>query len=117
MAALPNVKVGDPLILATANRYREDEPVTVSRIGRKYLYVARDGRELTDRFYRDTGVEDSNYGGKQRLYTPDQYDEVKQRDALFRELYDAGIEVAFRVRDNLTTDQLRALLAVVQPAA
>ncbi|MFI9344902.1 hypothetical protein ACIG0D_27105 [Streptomyces sp. NPDC052773] len=113
---LGDVKVGDKLILATGNRYRGDEPVTISRVGRKYLYVAReDGRELRDRFHRDTGVEDSQYGARQRLYTPEQYEEQAQRTSLFDGLRRAGIDVTHEVRSDLTTDQLRALLAVVQP--
>lgn len=117
MSGLPAVKVGDPLILATGNKYRGDEPVTVARIGRKYLYVNREnGVEYSGRFHLD-GAEDSQYGAREQLYTPEQYDDRKQRDSLFRELYDAGIEVQFRVRGGLTTEQLRALLAVVKPAA
>ncbi|MEU3527553.1 hypothetical protein AB0E62_27405 [Streptomyces sp. NPDC038707] len=114
---LLDVKVGDPLILTTGNRYRSDEPVTVARIGRKYLYVARqDGREYSGRFHRD-GVEDSQYGARERLYTPEQYDELKQRANLFMELLAAGINIEHRIRPELTTDQLRALLAVIKPTA
>jgi hypothetical protein len=111
---LADVKVGDTLILATSNRYRGDSPVTVSRIGRKYLYVNRDGREYSGRFHLD-GTEDSQYSARERLYTPEQYDELKQRDSLFEKLREAGIEVNHRVRNTLTTDQLRALLTVVTP--
>jgi hypothetical protein len=110
-----DIKIGDTLILATNSRYRGDETVTVSRIGRAYIYVARDGQEIRDRFHRDTGIEDSNYGGKQRLYTPAQYDDVTQCEALYVRLRDAGIEVAYKVRGDLTADQLRAILTIVQP--
>lgn len=112
-----DVKVGDKLILVTNNRYRDDEPVTVSRIGRKYLYVTRqNGSEYSARFLRENGVEDSNYGGREWLYTPEQYDESKQRDSLFEQLREAGIDVAFRVRNDLSTDKLRALVAALQGA-
>ncbi|WP_199572727.1 hypothetical protein [Streptomyces murinus] len=114
MPGLPAVKVGDPLILATGNKYRGDEPVTVSRIGRKYLYVCREnGAEYSGRFHLD-GVEDSQYGAREHLYTQEQYDDLKQRNSLFEQLRKVGIEVQFRVRDDLATDQLRALLAVVE---
>lgn len=113
---LADVQVGDQLILATGSRYHGDGPVIVSRIGRKYLYVEQNGRELHDRFHRNTGAEDSRYGTRQHLYTPAQYDELKQRGSLFEKLREAGIEVS-RVRGSLTTDQLRALLAVVTPDA
>lgn len=113
---LADVKVGDKLILATGNRYRGDEPVTVSRIGRKYLYVARqDGYELRDRFHRNDGTEDTQYGARQRLYTPEQYEETKQRGSLFERLNEAGLMVKYEIRPEVTTDQLRALLAVLQP--
>lgn len=114
--ALPDVKVGDQLILVTNSRYRGDEPVTVARIGRLYLYVATsDGRERNMRFGRDTGVEDGNIGVRSRLYTPDQYDELKQRSALFEQLRQAGIDVRHENRSEVTTGQLCALLAVMQP--
>jgi len=115
---LPSVKVGDPLILVTDSKYRSDEPVTVSRVGRKYLYVARqDGREIPDRYRRDTGYLDSRYTVGERLCTQEQYDEMKQRASLFTELLAAGINIEYRMRPEVTTDQLRALLAVIKPAA
>ncbi|SEC04095.1 hypothetical protein SAMN04490357_1030 [Streptomyces misionensis] len=114
MTGLPAVKVGDPLILVTGNKYQGDEPVTVSRVGRKYLYVSLHGHERQERFDRATGVEEGQRGIRARLLTQEQYDDRAQRDSLFTRLYDAGIEVAFRVRDDLTTDQLRSLLAVVE---
>lgn len=115
---LADVKVGDPLILSTSNRYRGDEPVTVSRIGHKYLYVTRaSGFEMRERFHRDTGVEDSQYGARSCLYTAAQYDEVKQRSALFEQLRTAGIEFRHGVSGGLTTDQLRGLLAIISPTA
>ncbi|MDH3037944.1 hypothetical protein [Streptomyces sp. TRM75561] len=115
---LPNVKVGDPLILSTSNRYRSDEPVTVSRVGRKYLYVARqDGREVLNRYHRDTGYLVSSYSVSERLYTQEQYDEMKQRASLLEQLRQAGIDVRHEVRSGVTTEQLRALLAVMTTAA
>ncbi|MFI0233149.1 hypothetical protein [Streptomyces sp. NPDC017086] len=114
---LLDVKVGDPLVLATGSKYRGDEPVTVARIGRKYLYVNLHGHEYSQRFHRDTGAEDSQHGAREHLYTPEQYDEMKQRAALFEELRQAGIEVEWKAQGALTTDQLRALLAVIKPAA
>jgi hypothetical protein len=114
---LEGIKVGDPLILVTGNRYRGDEPVTVTRIGRVYLYVTRPGGcELDMRFDRKTGVEGGNVGVRARLATQEQYDESKQRAALYEQLRVAGIEVKHEVRSDITTDQLRALLAVVTPA-
>ncbi|TGZ14734.1 hypothetical protein DV517_62170 [Streptomyces sp. S816] len=115
MSGLPTVKVGDPLILVTNNRFLGDEPVTVARVGRTYLYVAgSDGCERRERYDRKTGIEDGQIGLKAHLLAQEQYDDRAQRATLFNQLYDAGIEVQFRVRGDLTTDQLRALLAVVE---
>lgn len=115
VTGLADVKVGDTLILVTGNRHRGDGPATVSRIGSKYLYIAVDGREWSGRFDRKTGIEDGNIGVRAQLYTPARYDEIKQRSALLEQLRKAGIEVRSEVRSDLTTDQLRALLAVMQP--
>lgn len=109
---LNNVKVGDSLILSTNNRYRGDETVTVSRIGRQYVYVASNGREHRERFHRATGAEDTKYSGG-RLYTPEQYEEQALRSSLFEKLQQAGITFEYGVQNTVTTDKLRALLAVM----
>ncbi|MCP9209635.1 hypothetical protein [Streptomyces cucumeris] len=111
---LVGVKVGDPLILVSGNRYRGDEPVTVSRVGRQYLYVAANGREKRERFDRKTGIENSNTGVRERLCTPEQYEEMDQRSALLANLRDAGIDVRHEARSGMTTETLKALLAVMQ---
>ena len=109
---------GDKLILDTRSRGENPgQPVTVSRVGRVYLYVLNEyGRELRERFRRSDGSEDSHYGAVQRLYTPEAYAEKTERTALFEGLRSAGLPVEPLVRDRLTTDQLRALLAIVTPA-
>lgn len=115
---LGDVKVGDQLILSTSSRYRSDETVTVSRIGRKYLYVARqDGREVPNRYHRDSGHLDTSYSVSECLYTQEQYEETKQRASLFEQLRQAGIDVRHEIRSEVTTGQLRALLTVIKPAA
>ncbi|MFJ3799987.1 hypothetical protein ACIPSJ_27360 [Streptomyces sp. NPDC090088] len=58
-------------------------------------------------------IEDGNIGVRAKLYTSGQYDDVKQRDALFTQLQEAGIVV----RGDVTTDQFRAILAIMQPDA
>lgn len=117
MAGLPDVKVGDNLVLVTGNRFRGDEPVTVSRVGTKYVYVTLHGHERRERFDRKTGVEEGNIGIRSRLITQKQYAEMEQRASLFEQLRQAGIDVRHEVRSEVTTDQLRALLAVMNPAA
>ncbi|MEU6214329.1 hypothetical protein ABZ891_31085 [Streptomyces sp. NPDC047023] len=111
---LKDVKVGDTLILAAGSPHRGDEPVTVARLGRTYLYVAEHGSERRERYDRKTGIEDGQHGIKARLYTPEQYDELKQRESLFATLLEAGIDVRYAVRADLSTDQLRSILAIVQ---
>lgn len=116
ISGLPNVKVGDGLILSTNNRYRGDQNVTVSRVGRQYLYVSVNGRELRERFHRATGAEDTVYMGG-HLYTQEQYEEQAQRASLFEKLREAGIDFQPGVRFTLTTDKLRALLVVMDDSA
>lgn len=113
---LGDVKVGDNLVLVTGNRFRGDEPVTVSRIGTKYVYVTLHGHERRERFDRTSGVEEGNVGIRARLMRPERYDEMNQRRSLFMELLAAGIDIKHEARSSVTTDQLRALLAVIRPA-
>lgn len=113
-----DVRIGTPLILVTGNRYHGDEPVTVTRIGSKYLYAARpNGHELNMRFDRKTGIEDGNIGVRARLVTQEQYDDSKQRASLFEQLRQAGIDVKHEKRSDVTTGQLLDLLAVIAPDA
>ncbi|WP_420082645.1 hypothetical protein ACN6AT_37395 (plasmid) [Streptomyces sp. JL4002] len=113
-SGLKDVKVGDTLILVTSSRYRSNEPVTVARLGRTFLYVAEHGSERRERYDRKTGIEDGQHGIKARLYTPEQYDELKQRESLFTSLLEAGIDVRYPVRADLSTDQLHSLLSIVK---
>ncbi|MFB6881419.1 hypothetical protein ACFCY8_11340 [Streptomyces noursei] len=115
--SLQGVKVGDELVLVAGNRFRGDEPVIVSRVGTKYVYVTLHGRECREQFDRKTGVEVDQRGVRARLLTPAQYEEMAQRRKLFARLLGAGIEVRHGKRAELSTDQLRALLAVVQGEA
>lgn len=111
---IAGVQVDDELILVTGNRYRGDEAVTVSRVGRQYIYVASNGREMRERFDRSTGVQDGTHGVRARLCTQAQYDESKQRVALFEKLREAGVDVRHEVRSGMSTSKLRGLLAVVE---
>jgi hypothetical protein len=111
---LNGVKVGDNLVLVTGNRFRGDEPVTVSRVGNKYLYVTLHGVERRERYDRKTGVEVDQRGLRAHLLTQAQYEEQKTRDSLFMHLLAAGIDVRHDKRAGMSTDKLKALLAVVQ---
>lgn len=114
---LTEAKPGDNLILITGNKFRGDGPVTVSRVGRQYLYVTKDGRELRERYDRTTGAEVDQRGTKGQLMTQDQYDDLKQRDALFHALTSAGLDIQHGDRPNLATATLRELLDVLQNAS
>lgn len=111
------VEVGDKLVLVTGSRFRGDEPVTVSRIGSKYIYVNLHGSERREKFDRKTGVEVDQRGLQTRLLTQEQYEARAQRASLFARLLDAGIEVRHDRRDETSTVTLRALLAAVQNSA
>jgi hypothetical protein len=116
--AFPAVTKGDRLMLIT-HRPEGDLPVIVTRVGRDYVYVSRDGSEteMRSRFDRRTGIEDSRIGYKQELLTQEQYEERAHRRALLHQLRQAGIEVSARREQTLSTNQLRKLLAVVQDDA
>lgn len=111
---LNGVKAGDHLVLVTGNRFRGDEPVTVSRVGSKYLYVTLHGQERRERYDRNTGIEEGQRGLRARLLTPEQYEERTHRASLFAALLAAGIEIRHDKRADMPTDKLRALLAVMQ---
>jgi hypothetical protein len=112
----PAVTVGGLLMMLPRDRDKGGQLVTVSRVGSRYVYVNREGCELIERFDRATGQQDTRIGYRMRLLTLDQYEESKQRADLFADLKEAGIEVSWKIQDDLATGQLRALLAVVRPA-
>ncbi|MCZ1012304.1 hypothetical protein [Streptomyces lydicus] len=111
---LSGVKVRDSLILVAANRFQGDQPVTVSRIGTKFLYVSSNGRERREQFDRTTGIEVRQRGIPARLLTQEQYDEQARRRALFASLFAQGIDVREHKRAGMSTVKLQALLAVVE---
>ncbi|MGW1155985.1 beta barrel domain-containing protein [Streptomyces rubiginosohelvolus] len=108
-------KVGDTLILVTGNRFHGDEPVTVSRVGSKYIYVRTlDENERREKFDRTTGVEVDQRGIRARLLTQEQYEERAQRSSLFARLTSAGIDVRDDRRAAMPTATLRAILDAVE---
>lgn len=111
---LDDAKIGDPLVLVTGDRRDANKEVTVSRIGRKWMYVSRDGRELRERFDRCTGKEDTQFGYAARLLTPEMYAERQERGSLFAELMAAGIEIRRDMRADVPTVKLRALRDIIQ---
>lgn len=46
---------------------------TITRLGRLYGYVARNGRGREVQFHLDTGIEKTQYGGATRFWTREEY--------------------------------------------
>lgn len=111
MPDLTNAAPGDPLILVHAAPHLADENVTITRIGRVYLYVSRDGRELRRKYDRETGYEMSDATAVSSIvYTPEQFAEKEERAGLRDALAKRGV----RIDSEVTTAKARALLAVMQ---
>lgn len=109
-------KVGDRLILIPASGRRNRQNVTVSRVGRKYLYVTTEGgRERRERFRIDTLAEDTQYGSPDRLYTQAQLDEHNLRIELLKKLSELGVDLHYYGnRSKWTSDQLKRFLEVAE---
>lgn len=117
MSTLPDdLKPEDPLVLVSADRNKRAEPVTVTRVGRTYVYAAYDGHsEMPVQFHRDSGIAKENTGWKRQLVTPAQHEDTQERESLLAELREAGIEVQPNRQDQVSTAQLRGLHAVMNP--
>lgn len=113
---MSDIKVGDELILVPAHGRRNRQNVTVSRIGRKYLYITPEGgQESRERFRIDTLVQDTQYGSPDRLYTQAQLDEQNLRIELLGKLSKLGVDLRlYGNRSRWTADRLRRLLEVVE---
>ncbi|QDN94976.1 hypothetical protein FNV58_01190 (plasmid) [Streptomyces sp. RLB1-9] len=115
MALPDNLKKGDPLVLVSADSKREPRNVVVSRVGRAWVYVCREGEteETRDQFNRVTGVSKENHGWARWLVTPEQYAEMKEREQLLADLKAAGVEIEHKQQDTMPLAKLRGLLAAV----
>jgi hypothetical protein len=115
---LTNVKVGDELLLVSGES-KADIFVTVTRVGRVWLYVSRSSLtfEEHDPFRRTDGVQRSDYGYRSRLTTPEARAVELEHGRLVKELRDAGLELSIRRDRVLTTDQLNRLLAIMNETA
>lgn len=114
-SGLRGVRVGDELVLVRGRRLQgENRPVTVSRVGRAYVYVACEGRELRQRFRLETGVAVGQNGAPDRLLTPAQHDETALRWRLFVQLFAAGVKIEKSRGAAIPTEKLQALLGVMR---
>jgi hypothetical protein len=116
MSLPDNLQKGDPLVLVSEDRNESAEEVVVSRVGRRYLYVARKGsvHEDSTPFDLVTGAAQQNIGWARTLVTPEQYADMTERKQLKADLWETGVEIRLPHRDKVSTDQLRGLLAVMQ---
>jgi len=111
---LQGVKVGDTLVRSGHN-VRRDEEVTVTRVGRKLLYVEMYGREFPFRI--ETGVANDNYG-HDWLRTPAQVAESRRRTLALVELRGLGFQpVGFSTAGDVATETLERVVSVLREAA
>lgn len=86
--SLMDAKVGDA-VMVHLRQYEggsRQVPVgregTISKVGRKYLYVKCAGVSPETRFYREDGVEVSDFGYRAKAYLPEQWAEKERRDSV-----------------------------------
>jgi hypothetical protein len=111
MADLSGVKPGDILVMSGANMRGRHENVTVSRVGRKYVYVMTCGRE--SKFHMATGVAADNYGHTS-LRTPEQVIRDARRTALLIEIKEHGFQPAEFRASRITNETLERVAAVLR---
>lgn len=107
--SLRALKAGDLVMVPKGYRSSEHEAQLVERVGRRWLYVGNGYSQL--KFDRDTGSS-SDYNGGQ-AFRPEGLAVARRRAevmALLRPLLGS-----YSWERNLTTDQLEAILAILQP--
>jgi hypothetical protein len=116
MSLPDNLQKGDPLVLVSADNNKEPRNVVVSRVGRAWVYVCREGEteETRDQFNRATGVSKENHGWARWLVTPEQHADMKEREQLLADLREAGVEIKHQLQDTVPLVKLRGLLAVMK---
>lgn len=99
--------VGSPAIVTDPNHPARH--VTVTRVGRKYVYV---GNDLDRGFDRETGRRNDNWGNT-RLWTVDEYESWQASELAQQQLQAWGVTLASRVRGRALEirDALQSLLA------
>lgn len=111
--SLKGVKVGDKLVMVEWLRYARQERVTnvtVTRVGRKYLYVADDrGYKVHSQFRIEDGGEHNAYTARLTLYTPEANELRKEREYLMDRLREMGLSLGTNIR-LWTNDDLSELV-------
>lgn len=109
----PRFKVGDP-VTVSEGRYRGNYEATITRIGRKYAYIERWGREIG--FDLFTGYEANNkYGAPSRIRTAEMVAEDERRYNVTLALKEHGITYERWISQS--TDVLEKILRVIEETA
>lgn len=91
---------------------RGHEEVTIERVGRKWVYIKQYSREVA--FDAETGVENSNYGAPDRIYTPEMWAENDRRQTALDGLKERGVQWKFGgYPQRYSTDVLEQVLALL----
>lgn len=114
---LTGAKPGDELTLLRGGR--SESRVTVTRVGRKWLYVSRSSpaHEESEPFSRENGHGKYDAGYRSRLLTFEAYAESQARERLLKELRLAGLELGSDLRKRISTEKLSALYDIVMSVA
>jgi hypothetical protein len=84
-------KVGDEVILSRRGKFGGDIATTVTKVGRKYFWVA-DAHHY-QKFHLDSGREVTQYGSPDCVTTPERRAEEVRRDELEEALRERGIRL------------------------
>ncbi|QBC87374.1 beta barrel domain-containing protein [Mycobacterium avium] len=88
---------------------------TVERVGRKWVYITRYSREVA--FDAQTGVENSQYGAPDRIYTLEGWADKCRREDVLKKLNECGIEWRFGGHERrYSTDILQQVLGILESA-
>ena len=106
--------IGQTVILREPTYRSEPREVeaTITRIGRKYVYVNTPGSWAERGFHKDDGREqgDGNYRG--RIFTEESLKEHKRREAVMGELREATRDYLWHNR--LSTDAAEQILSILK---
>jgi hypothetical protein len=91
------VELGQQVIMIEGSgKSQIEKRGTVTKIGRVWIEVTRDGQTWTQRYRLDDQTDGSNYAARARFRTLDQWAEQKRQIEAERFLREQGIEVGYR---------------------
>lgn len=105
------------LMLPSANeRGWAIKEVEIARAGRKYIYVMDGTREIC--FHRDSGIQKSDYSGRnRRLVTREEHEKSLRRAALIEQLREYDITYRGYGGFIQSTDVLERIVAILEGEA